>query len=540
MNANRDNAKDRWKRVPKDYFKKPDRLQRAKRNFSALALFLAVGWLAFGFDWTGTRGSTTDWNSLRANHGELAKVHTAWERKCDACHVPFEPIDGRALLASTSTPSARSSDKLCMTCHAGPEHHAAVLETEVRSCAECHRDHRGREASLVRLGDVECTRCHEDLSKHTTRDRKQPGTRDYSNKVVGFNSEDHPNFHPIAAPPGKEKPKDPSRLKFNHKLHMSKGLVENPGETEYTLDRIPIASGRNRYVGDEKGVVQLDCASCHVLDASDLPSGSSGSPSRSAGQYYLPVKYETECRACHTLSFDPALPADPKSPRLEAPHGVQPAEVVAFLEGTYANQAFKADPSFLKTFNPGSPIPGKSPVDEAVRKRYDTAVDKARNVLLRDEKANCLECHHIDKGDDKGVPDKVAATNVPEIWFTHAVFDHSAHRAVSCRDCHARAYALEKDASSVNTDVILPGIDNCVKCHAPSSRGGGWLSRSSATDTGGVAFDCTECHRYHNGDHSQQGLGATAQRASHERTIDQFLLGTGGHEKATARRAAGP
>src|SRR4051794_20830346 len=122
MPTNRETGKDRWKRVPKDYFKRPDGLQRTKLKFSALALFLSLAWCALGMDWTGKSGQSTSALDLRANHGTLAKVHSAWDRKCDACHVPFEPIDGRPWLATSSSATSRTSDQLCMSCHAGPAH----------------------------------------------------------------------------------------------------------------------------------------------------------------------------------------------------------------------------------------------------------------------------------------------------------------------------------------------------------------------------------------------------------------------------------
>ena len=99
----RETGKDRWRKVPKDDFKKRDRLQNLKLQLSGLACLLALGWWALGVDWTGSRSSSNDLNGLRANHGELARPHAAWANKCDACHVPFEPIDGRPLLSSRST-----------------------------------------------------------------------------------------------------------------------------------------------------------------------------------------------------------------------------------------------------------------------------------------------------------------------------------------------------------------------------------------------------------------------------------------------------
>src|ERR1700733_4797578 len=98
MPMNRETGKDRWRRIPKNYFKGQDWLQRSKLLFSTLAVVLAVGWFASGVDWKNPVSlKSTDVNSLRANHGTLAWVHASWDNKCDVCHVPFEPIDGRGL-----------------------------------------------------------------------------------------------------------------------------------------------------------------------------------------------------------------------------------------------------------------------------------------------------------------------------------------------------------------------------------------------------------------------------------------------------------
>jgi hypothetical protein len=117
MPMNRETGKDRWRRIPKEYFKKRDRLQSLKLQLSALAFLGVIAWWAAGIDWKGgaDASSTTDLNGLRANHGELARVHTAWANQCNACHVPFEPIDGRGLFESTASVDNRSSDKLCTT-----------------------------------------------------------------------------------------------------------------------------------------------------------------------------------------------------------------------------------------------------------------------------------------------------------------------------------------------------------------------------------------------------------------------------------------
>jgi hypothetical protein len=530
----RETGKDRWNRIPKDYFKKSDKIHRTKFLLSVGALVLALGWWASGQDWTGSWIRTTDLNSLRTNHGPVAEVHRSWENKCEVCHVPFEPIDGRPLLSSVSTPASRSSDQLCIACHAGPSHHENAIETDVKGCAECHRDHRGREASLVRLNDMECTRCHADLKSHM----KEAGPRKFENAINAFalGEGNHPSFRPEAASyADPKKPVELSKLKFNHALHMSPGLTKNLGDSPYTIDKIPVKAEQARYQADPKTkAVILECASCHVLDATDLKPGSRTAPAgypatdRAGGKYYLPVTFEGSCRACHIQTYAP-ITTGPDALPIEATHGIPPAEVSQAVRANYAALVVAEDPQILDTYIPKARLRGKTPTDTKVKDRVDSLVKAAEEVLFKSE-SGCVECHYTADGKPDGDWSQgVAATRVPQVWFTHAQFDHTAHRGVSCRDCHAEAFAIDDsgkpvpNASVVHTDVLNPNIDNCVKCHAPQS-GGGFFSRPSSM-TGGVRFDCNECHTYHNGKHPLAGPGALAEDAGQHRSIDDFIAG---------------
>jgi hypothetical protein len=546
MAIHRETGKDRWRRVPKDYFRSPDRLQSAKRFASGLACLLALGWFASGFDIRQPfNGLATDANSLRANHGTLARVHATWDNRCEACHIPFESIHGEALFASSSTPSSHSSDKLCASCHAGPIHHASVIESEVKSCAGCHRDHEGRDVSLVRMPDGECTTCHSALSDHRKSSAENPRPRSFGN-VIRFDV-DHPAFVPDAVETIQGEPRDRSRLKFNHSRHMMPGLVARPGDSPYQVEDIPLAESRARYqgAGRPQDPVQLDCSSCHHLDANERSSllnsrhPSASIPDRDAGRYYLPISYENDCRGCHTLTFDPA------QPKLEVPHGVSPAEVVDFLKRTYAADVLAEEPKSLDVFVPPVRVPGHSVVPETARRRLERSVGRALKSLFpasiegAPPNANsCLECHHYAGSSPAGIPTGVEPTRVPEVWFTHASFDHKAHRGVSCRDCHARSYALKEDghtpleaASTRSSDVLIPAIDNCRTCHAPARSPGGWFASAPSPPGGGAAYDCTECHRYHNGDRFPEGTAVLDRDAELERTLAEFLGGRGGHQR---------
>jgi hypothetical protein len=250
----------------------------------------------------------------------------------------------------------------------------------------------------------------------------------------------------------------------------------------------------------------------------------------------LSVTYENDCRACHPLEFDS------KSPGRQVRHGLSPGEVFEELRQYYRAQAALADPKLLGRFIPPRALPG-SAADaalEQVGRAVDDKVLTAVKILFGSGaeaeaigrkhvpvgRRGCALCHHLAPGPGPLVrPDairkvEIEPVKVPMVWFERAVFDHSAHRAVDCNACHGAANTSER-----NTDVLLPGITNCIQCHGPATEAGGKVR-------GGAGASCTECHRYHNGDHPLEGIGTSSRGVDVRQTIGQFLRGT--------RKAASP
>ena len=496
----RETGKRRAQRIPLDYYKRPDGILRWKLGLSALALVLAMGWWATGLEIRGGGIASSPAGNLRYSKGPLANVHEAWDARCDACHRPFATIDDKRW-SPPGIVSKTTSDHQCQACHAGPAHAATQKASDVKSCAGCHIDHRGRDVSLVRLPDNECTNCHADLGSH--RDGPGSSKPEIANRIASF-ATDHPPFSNEKAGAT-----DPGRLAFNHALHLSPGLSRAPGGRDAkTLAYIADPKLRERYrlKGQaDDSPIRLECASCHVADAGDSRSGGSG---RSSGDTMLSINYENQCKACHALNVDP------RSPEVVVPHGLQPAEVTRYLSDAYAGLFLRDNAKLLGQMVPSRPFPGRrlAPEEETVKAQVDGAVAKAESVLYGG-KTTCLECHN--PGTPAGVkPATIEAPKVPDVWLARSRFDHSAHRGVGCLDCHAKA-----PTSVVSTDILLPGIESCRTCHAPASR--------SATGemTGGVRHDCAECHKYHNGDHPLQGRGALAEMGSEPRTLTEFLSG---------------
>jgi hypothetical protein len=397
---------------------------------------------------------------------------------------------------------------------------------EVASCAACHRDHAGRQALLTAVPDSACTRCHADLPSHQTRTPDEPGFQNVSAFPAG-----HPQFRlgrgAERRPLGEAR--DPGKLRFNHALHLTPGLKASPDDArDWTLGDIKDKMLRARYTREqpeeargEKDAVRLRCASCHQLDSTDAPPPGPGQAvsGRSPGDYLLPVTYEQHCKACHPLTFDPALPT------VAAPHHLQPVELRRFLWGVYAEKRVR-DPEPDRKGTSSRPLPGPnlSRAEAEARKKIAEQADGAlaflsqeplRKVerLVHGGRTTCGLCHHYGRPGEQAIAPTIEPTNVPPVWFEHSTFSHRSHRAVDCLQCHAGA-----SRSTVETDVLLPGIATCRTCHAPAAT-------DATGKTGGVRHDCVTCHRYHNGRAPLAGLGAAARGVETRRGVRAFLNG---------------
>lgn len=505
-------GKQRAARIPLDYYKRTDGLERWKVRLTGIALLITLGWL--GASW-----AISGQDDFQSSRGPLASVHQNWDNQCQACHEPFTSISSHSWNVLFLGDAKESSLK-CQACHSGAVHHAG--QTLELSCAACHRDHRGREASLVQLPDSDCTQCHKDLSKHTSRmDLATRGSAEgkkakgYENTVAKFAKDSHPEFRSIA--------KDPGKLEFSHRRHLTAGMALKEGDqlggTIKTLGQIPPAF-RDRYRGQQpdksdKAPVQLQCASCHQQDVGDVVGTSHNSRGqagvRGSGAYMLPIHYENHCQACHPLTVE-HKPEGGKVMQVAVPHRWQPAEIHTFLDSYFTSKLAKGlwveEETGLKKDRP--PLPGQQgPLPKMQLDKVSERVADAEKSLYNGQ-PGCKLCHEINRPTAQHSDNKIVPPNMPQVWFRHAKFNHSAHRAVTCQECHTRA-----EESRISADVLIPDRENCVKCHAPTTAAG----------TLGVRSTCTTCHLYHNGEHSLQGMGAVKRRPQETRTISEFLQG---------------
>jgi hypothetical protein len=468
---------------------------------------LAGGALAAGLVWVAVVSLTHGRELL--SKGPISSSHSVFGAKCEACHV-----DMKSALSQDAGFRRHVPDAACQSCHQVPDHQAklALASYSTPECGACHVEHTGS-MMLANAADKTCTSCHADLkSGH------------YASSIHSF-TDGHPQFAPLRS--GYQ---DDQKIKFNHQAHMQKGL-KGP-----------------------KGSVTLNCADCHrtpatqtltpwrfgatpqLREASLEFNSSQMSPALSAasGQssphsdplhptdnraYMVATAYAESCHDCHTLKFDKHITeeaphASPETVRkfirekIQA-YAAQNPQVVAFEISHWADDPAAKVPQYRPM-----PPPRNAPEWVAVRSRqaerrlwYQSCnlchvmkiPDDSPTVVaaaLRSVQYDTLTVHTMTVAtlpqDSLTLP-TVAPTSQKARWFTDAVFSHQSHIAVSCESCHMRTRN-----SNQGSDILLPGIAPCQKCHDGKSSPQGPALASGHAESG-----CFLCHQYHDWNHPQ-------------------------------------
>jgi hypothetical protein len=449
-------------RDDRHYFHRPTWVSAWRVRLAALALLLAGGWVAASM-------ATRDNPYAVCTHGELARAHAPWADRCDACHVPHGSADGAG--GGLFETRDRWRTFRCETCHAGPaddpknygphydrkDRPHLADDAQARDCSSCHHDHLGKDVPLSRVADADCTRCHKDLSPlHGTL-----------STVTAFHT-DHPDFRAMAKPPARG-------LKFNHALHLAVGMTEkanldNPNAV-FKLGQVGPAF-REQYKrfaggGSHEAAVRLDCTACH----------------EPAGTGYKPVVFERHCQGCHAQTVGGLQsPGGVTTEPFTVPHGRPLSELERLVRSELLRQ-IEGQKGLLRKV----PLPPSDRLDTP-RVAVPSNLGQEADALakLAGGALTCQKCHTVTDG-------RVQPTETPALWLPAARFDHTAHRMMTCADCHTdwSATPLVRGAGPEPLDV--PGIDNCRQCHAPTVA----ASAGRFGLTAGVRHDCLTCHRYH-------------------------------------------
>ena len=363
---------------------------------------------------------------------------------CQACHT---------------TPFVMVEDGACLDCHREmTEHvtldgHATEQFTGTR-CASCHREHN-EPGQIVQRQKGLCVDCHAEPAE------MQIGSDNPIQAVAGFTAQAHPEFRLAllksqgkggahgwieerTRPSGSEL-LEASNLKFTHTVHLDPEKVQETSSSE-----------------------ALVCASCHTL--------------KDDGEHFEPVTMDNHCRSCHSLSYDVF------EPRLELPHGNLRAAVVA-MEAHFIREFTDPDLRRQRAATKPRRVPGKR---DSAATCEGSGLDCGRAEALKEAEyqfanTGCITCHVVvDTGlDDINDRWYVQPIRISGDWYPHSRFDHASHLSQAwddsrevCESCH------EASASEKSSDILIPGQDNCLECHAEDS------GRS-------VAVDCVSCHAFH-------------------------------------------
>jgi hypothetical protein len=409
--------------------------------------------------------------------GPLSPPHALFNQDCSVCHQ-----DNGATLARLVRGDRVGSvpDSACRKCHEGAHHnppHAAMGR-----CVQCHKEHRGH-AALVRLDDRQCTTCHADLKREDGSPLGIPyeGTEAFARRVEGFSDGKHPPFRRWQG--GKEK--DPGTLKFNHAVHLATDGVMTLDQKQWAKQREDL---RKKEIDPDTAkrpwrLRKLECASCHTMDAE--------------GRYMVPISFEKHCQECHPLGVqivggwtDATLKEEVwkfgRQP-IRHPSGTdKPESVWASLRERLTRfiREEKHKPFLDREPDPPAGI-DRPPLPEIeVRKEKEFAwVDRyvrQTGAVLFNGQGGCGYCHTVStpaNAETLSAP-VLKPSGIPSRWWDHARFKHATHRMLNCRECHPAS------ASTKASDVLLPGIDTCLKCH-------------NATKQATARHDCAECHVYH-------------------------------------------
>ncbi len=479
-----------------DYYAKPHPWRTLRFCVSALTIIAGIAAVPAYYYFKGPE--------YIVNPGPISRAHAQIANDCASCHPNTEQIRrdshaaGRIVRAEYYVPI----DQACAKCHVRYLFHqpnvvpdatrpaSTGARDETSSCTSCHREHL-TSGKMLPTTDQNCSACHNraDLMAASAKashgiapnffpsgvPRRQggllffykPHPRDGYTKVFSAFDQGHPPFQIHT-----EGLKDPDTLQYNHARH------ERPD--------IP-----NTELG-----TRLDCNYCHKADAT--------------GTNFQRVTFEKNCVACHALAFDPNVPpsSSPDDRGLVIPHG-EPKRVREYLndlprkyleyaishEGANAQQAqasmLNAVQRLAESYGVASNNLAQLGPKLEQKVFYNAAhVTTGAGALRRRSEGGggrgqentyfpgCAFCHQVSAPVPNVTPTITKAV-VFDRWLGDGRFDHAKHQQQSCAECHSSIHQSER-----TSDINVPTQQSCTQCHNGKP--------------GGVANDCSSCHRYHN------------------------------------------
>lgn len=398
--------------------------------------------------------------------GPLSSSHSFMGKRCSNCHLPEVKVGMLSMGFRQHV-----TDEVCLNCHQAPAHQA--LQTFTPTCASCHVEHVGS-MRLRQTADETCVQCHGAL-------QVKSGSPRYQTTIYNFDMQ-HPEFAPL-----RNGFRDPGTIKLNHSVHMRAGLL-----------------------GPNAQAVQMQCQDCHrppadqgtpwkygqprVVSAALNTTASSKDPHNpdmpvepihpSVGRAYMAVPtYASACQNCHALQFDAHFSESVPHDKPEIVHEFIVRKLTEFIR--QHPEAVHETPRPVRVMFGGTV--SRAPQTPRVARNAEEWVkfhtEDAENLLWH---KTCQQCHALssrqtDQNGLAGLPE-VAPSNIKPVWLPNSVFSHYAHTSIECQSCHTKAVSSQE-----TSDVLIPGIATCQKCH-----------NGEPTKMGQSQNGCFLCHEYHN------------------------------------------
>ncbi|MGD8396379.1 MAG: cytochrome c3 family protein [Candidatus Eiseniibacteriota bacterium] len=473
---------------------------------------IVVAILATGFVLRGDRVFST---------GPLSSSHATYEDDCSACHSGVAPITASSVV-----------DEKCESCHEKHGDRLGVYSFDTHyiyrsadfrragtrdgelGCRECHTEHEGRDAALIRPVDEQCSGCHFESFDH-----------------------DHPEFDFVGMPDA-----DDANLRFTHTNHVRRllkrfGIQDNEQACLYCHNAQPDGAGFRPLD------FELHCSACHLNGGTTtelLPVGRPTAenktpgvltletlrrepgPSRLAASLSDPSEFQErsgEVRKINVHHRDPWIIANLRELRrvqypdadlvdlLSASSDVRPGETHVLFDEAVRTlrdrvQTLRAQPQREVQRDLNEIEKQLASVERRLRNPYTvlddsgfvldpgemnpdfTSEDVARfDEFVNSLTASCQMCHVVRNS-------TIARVQKDQRSLRRAHFNHRAHiLQLRCLDCHAAIPIAENVGQDVEVDVAkdnasilnLPRIGTCHSCHA-----------AEKADSG-----CATCHFFH-------------------------------------------
>lgn len=440
--------------------------------------------------------------------GKLIQGHAKYETECTQCHARLRNI---------------TQTELCLDCH---EEVAEDLNRSLgfhgrypgladKACSDCHTDHAGRGADIVRLNSETFDHQYTDFPLEGAHDRQRCGGchepdqlfRDTPSVCLDCHKEDEPHHGRLG-----------EQCQDCHNSEHWSSVAFDHGITDFPLE------GRHRkltchscHAGERYEHTPTDCNLCHALNdvhrgrngtqCDDCHSPSSWEESRfdHDQETEFPLRGDhrkTACEACHTA------PLADKKPPTDCYGCHRSDDVHLGRNGRKCNDCHSerqwSKTRFDHARETDFPLRGQ-------HREVTCTACHGGNLYTEELDSTCHNCHRADDV-HKGQQGKQCERCHQETgWGDEIVFDHDLtrfpliglHATAPCEECHLSGRFQDSPREChrchESDDVHEQALgQDCALCHNPN----GWAlwdfdhdtQTEFALDGGHQGIACEACH----------------------------------------------